>query len=1408
MKPQKISSSITRLFRVLILTIAATAMLPGTARAAVSTWASNSDGTFNTAGNWSPSGLPGIGADLLFADITSGTGITRTASGDLATAFNSLTITQSTTPGSGTTNNQVKLTTQNLTLSGATPFTITGASATGLATLDVGGKNMILTNASAKSVSFGNYTVLTNTGGTPTTVAGGFNSTGGALTLNFNGGQLAGNPIFANASGAATTVNVTQSTGAGTMVFGANGGSVTSALNLNGTGSLALGSTFVNYSATSNQGASTTNGLAVTVANTMTGLSSGIVTTQLLANAATPLSALSGVTSVDAQRATTTGYLYNGGATSLTFTSGGTGFAVNGGIIDVRSTAAAQGVITTNGNNINISGGGLAGNKLVASSGNLTLSGGQLALRDTSGGVAATAVNYTVANVGDLSTNTIGMASGGSTGILSLSSSTTASTISISGLTADGGTWDRGTINADTNYTITNGFGSTFASFTVAANSGLNGLAMGTAGVPTLLTLGVNSSFYVASSTAAGARTYNVGPTGGSNNVITPAAGAGGFGFGINNSVAVQTINLNRDKGGDAISLLSLGNNSDAVNITANQTGAGNLKIRANNVKLNAGVTFGGTGGIDMAGPILSNAAGQINGLSATFDQGTTFSVEGTLNGTNTINLGLTYANTGSMVLASTASVGGVQNWIVNGSVNGNSLVFTNNMSTPANWSGSISLQVNSGGTIDASTSTTTPGSGSSYKFNAVTLAPSIYNNGAANSFYMLGNSTTIGTAPTTQKALYASTLTIGQSQTPPPLLQFDLGGESLYLDRFSNLVSAQSQNVILRNDALNTVSEFKAIGTVGDTLVNGGIMVLNGATLAVVGGNYNGEVASNNAGGGYAADTSAAPNASRSYGSELLTTQGFSGSATSVGSFTSFLGSGNDAGVGGVGTLKNTGGTFRVLGGNIVATGYLLNPVGVTGLIDTTGTSGATSSYGAITDTTLNNVTIRGNALQAATVASNVFTPTTKQIYANGDVVNFTGGFTGVTGSTNYYVVNSTGTTFQVSATQGGSALTGIGGSGNVTDIGGAGNANAYPGLIVGGNTTVTGNLVIGYAPGATNQATLRVGGDNATGYSTSTGPTAHSGTGLLIVTGDLTTQKVGATSVNVSIQSNGAVKVGGNVSIAGVGTNVAYVTNDITGMNGVGINTASNFTLNGNKGTGTPQTVNIVPTVGNFHVGDGSAGTLTGTAAQAQLAANLTATGSQVDVNGAASALNLGGQTLTVGTLVVGGKLSGNGTVTGNVTIISGGTLSPGNSAGLQVVSGALTLSGNVVMEIAGTARGVVGGYDAVNVGTSQLLTYGGTLTLSMTGVVANGPYNLFSFTSGSKTGDFSSLAFSGYYSSGTWSRNVDLWTSSLTQGQIFTFNQATGDLIAAVPEPATWALLAFGLTTVIVLRRRRCL
>jgi len=185
-------------------------------------------------------------------------------------------------------------------------------------------------------------------------------------------------------------------------------------------------------------------------------------------------------------------------------------------------------------------------------------------------------------------------------------------------------------------------------------------------------------------------------------------------------------------------------------------------------------------------------------------------------------------------------------------------------------------------------------------------------------------------------------------------------------------------------------------------------------------------------------------------------------------------------------------------------------------------------------------------------------------------------------------------------------------------------------------------------------------------------------------------------------------------------------------------------------------------------------------------------------------------GNQSAATGSTTVnsGATLGGNGTIGGAVIVNAGASLNPGNSPGLLTINGPLTLAGTTVMEIASGTRGT--DFDGVNLGDGQLLTYGGTLTLTMAGAIADGTYDLFSsvttLTPLTKTGNFSSIAFAGGYYSGTFSRLGDVWTSTLTNGQIFTFDQVTGDLVAAVPEPSTWVLLALGLTIVIIMRRRR--
>jgi hypothetical protein len=101
----------------------------------------------------------------------------------------------------------------------------------------------------------------------------------------------------------------------------------------------------------------------------------------------------------------------------------------------------------------------------------------------------------------------------------------------------------------------------------------------------------------------------------------------------------------------------------------------------------------------------------------------------------------------------------------------------------------------------------------------------------------------------------------------------------------------------------------------------------------------------------------------------------------------------------------------------------------------------------------------------------------------------------------------------------------------------------------------------------------------------------------------------------------------------------------------------------------------------------------------------------------------------------------------------------------------------------------------------GEATLLTKSGALTLTLTGI-NDGTYSLTSATG--FTGTFTSANVNG---GGLATTDGGATFTGTVGGFNYTFTNANDQLIiVAIPEPATWALLAFGLTTVMVLRRRR--
>ena len=165
---------------------------------------------------------------------------------------------------------------------------------------------------------------------------------------------------------------------------------------------------------------------------------------------------------------------------------------------------------------------------------------------------------------------------------------------------------------------------------------------------------------------------------------------------------------------------------------------------------------------------------------------------------------------------------------------------------------------------------------------------------------------------------------------------------------------------------------------------------------------------------------------------------------------------------------------------------------------------------------------------------------------------------------------------------------------------------------------------------------------------------------------------------------------------------------------------------------------------------------------------------------------------------------------------TIIDG-TLAPGNSPGVIAITGDLTLNGGStsIFQVDGLGvAGAVDGFDQVNV--TGALKYGGVLKLDITGSYNMGTaFQNYLFNFGSETGGFSSVKYSlngsgwsdlNYYAANnTWQMcDNNALTVGADNGYIG-INLDTG-FLTVVPEPSTWALLVGGVSTLMILRRRR--
>ena len=171
--------------------------------------------------------------------------------------------------------------------------------------------------------------------------------------------------------------------------------------------------------------------------------------------------------------------------------------------------------------------------------------------------------------------------------------------------------------------------------------------------------------------------------------------------------------------------------------------------------------------------------------------------------------------------------------------------------------------------------------------------------------------------------------------------------------------------------------------------------------------------------------------------------------------------------------------------------------------------------------------------------------------------------------------------------------------------------------------------------------------------------------------------------------------------------------------------------------------------------------------------------------------------------------GRIEGNNsTASSNMLLVkSGGFLAPGASIGTLTLDG-VNMTGGANSRVLNMASGAQFNFELGaglssdqiafwNYSTTDLLLNSNQINIINAGVDAAGTYRLFSFFSDSGTTATASGIASGL--------SVNFGATGLTGNLVYNTNSI--DLnVSAIPEPATWALLALSLTCVTVFRRRR--
>ena len=319
--------------------------------------------------------------------------------------------------------------------------------------------------------------------------------------------------------------------------------------------------------------------------------------------------------------------------------------------------------------------------------------------------------------------------------------------------------------------------------------------------------------------------------------------------------------------------------------------------------------------------------------------------------------------------------------------------------------------------------------------------------------------------------------------------------------------------------------------------------------------------------------------------------------------------------------------------------------------------------------------------------------------------------------------------------------------------------------------------------------------------------------------------------TFANGFTSTNGAITKTGNSTLIFAGANTYTGTTTIT----TGTLQLGNGSSTGNLSTSSAIVDNANLTINRSNPvvqgTDFSAAAITGTGSFTQAGAGTTTLN--------AANTYAGDTTVSVGTLLANTPVSGTNTATGTGTVsvsstgILGGTgqITPGTGQQITVANGGaiapgaggigtLTINGlntgSAVLSLTSGAKFAfelnstgAGNFQSDKIvlqnGVSGDIAFGGNAInftdLTSGGTLAHGQYILFSATAANNYGGSFSTDISGFVTGGlSIGTGLGVYTGSTLQ------LVGTDIVLNVVPEPTTWGLLAFSLTTVMVLRRRR--